>query len=311
MSGFPFPADPELTGVVIAYQNAALIADQVLPRVGPPLSKQDFKYMKFDFGQSITVPDTKVGRKGEPNEVEFSGTETPAATDDYGLDDVVPIDDVNNAPKGYNPLTYAAQGVMDLVLLDREKRVSDIVFNPATYGVANKETLAGTSQWSHVDSDPIGDISDARDGMIMSPNVLVLGRSTWSKLRRNPKIVSSLSGSGTINGVATKQAVTELLELDEIIVGSAWFNTARPGQPPNIVRAWGKHASLISRNALATSLNQQPTFGATFQYGTRVSGQIPEPKTGLRGAIRVRAGESVKEVIMAADLGYFFQNAVA
>lgn len=311
MSGQPFPVDPELTGVVIAYQNEELIADQVLPRVGPPLSRQEFKYSKFDFAQAVTVPDTKVGRKGEPGEVEFSGTEVTASTMDYGLDDVVPIEDMNNAPAGYNPLTYAAQGVMDLVLLDREQRVASKVFNPAIYAAANKVTLSGTSQWSDSNSDPLAAVQDARDSLIMTPNVLVIGRAGWTKMRRHPKIVSAISISGTVNGVATLRAVADLFELDEIIVGSAMINTARKGQAPVLTRAWGKHALLFRRDRLATSLNQRPTFGATFQYGTRVAGQIPEPKVGLRGAIRVRAGESVAEEICAADLAYFFQNVVA
>ena len=38
---------------------------------------------------------------------------------------------------------------------------------------------------------------------------------------------------------------------------------------------------------------------------------MPEPKVGLRGGVRVRSGESVKEVVCAADLGYFFQNVAA
>lgn len=311
MAAFPFPVDPELTGVVIAYQNAELIADQVLPRIGPALGKQSFKYTKFDFSEAVTVPDTKVGRKGEPGEVEFSGTEVDASTSDYGLDDVVPIDDVNNAPAGYNPLSHAAQGVMDLVLLDREKRVADTVFNPATYPSANKVTLSGTSQWSDATSDPLAAVQDANDGLVMRANVMVIGRPAWTKLRRHPKILSAISISGTDKGTATLQAVADLFELDQIIVGSAWINTARKGQAPTLARTWGKHALLMRRNGLATALNQAPTYGWTAEYGTRVAGQIPEPKVGLRGAIRVRAGESVAEVISAPDLAYFFQNAVA
>ena len=29
----PFPTDPRLTGIVIAYRNAELIADRILPRL--------------------------------------------------------------------------------------------------------------------------------------------------------------------------------------------------------------------------------------------------------------------------------------
>lgn len=311
MSGFPFPVSPVLTGIVVAYQNAELIADQVLPRLGPPLPKQLFQYMKFDFAQTITVPDTKVGRKGEPGTVEFGGTEIEASTEDFGLDDVIPIDDINNAPKGYDPKAFAAQNLMNLVLLDREVRVSGKVFNPATYPAGNKVTLSGTSQWSDPASNPISDIEDAMDSMIMRPNIGVMGRKTWSKLRQNPTIIKSLSISGTDKGVASKRAVADLFELDDIIVGSGWLNIAKPGQPPVRARVWGGHCALLRREPTASTISQVPTFGWTAQYGTRVSGDIPEPKIGLRGSIRVRSGESVKEVISAPDLGFLFQNAVA
>lgn len=311
MSGFPFPVNPVLTGIVVAFQNGELIADQVLPRLGPPLTKQLFQYMKFDFAQSITVPDTKVGRKGEPGTVEFGGTEVEASTKDYGLDDVIPIDDINNAPKGYDPKAFAAQNLMNLVLLDREVRVSGKVFNPATYPATNKVLLSGTSQWSDPASTPIKDIEGAKDSMIMRPNIAVLGRKTWSDLRQNPTIIKSLSKSGTDKGVAMKEAVAELFELDEIVVGASWINIAKPGQAPQRVRVWGNHCALLRREPIASSIGQVPTFGWTAQYGTRVAGDIPEPKIGLRGAIRVRAGESVEEVISAPDLGFLFQNAVA
>ena len=38
---------------------------------------------------------------------------------------------------------------------------------------------------------------------------------------------------------------------------------------------------------------------------------MPEPKTGLRGAQRVRAGESVRELVVASDVGFLWRDAVA
>jgi hypothetical protein len=311
MSALPFPIDPELTGVVVAYRNGQFIADQVLPRLNPVLAKKEFKFWRFAFGEAITLPDTRVGRKGQPTEVEFTFTETPGMIEDFGLDDFIPVDDMNNAPAGYNPATFAAQRLMDLILLDREQRVANQVFALGTYPVANRVTLSGTSQWSHASSTPIAAIQDAMDAMVMRPNVLVLGQRTWTNLRRNPQILAATSVSGTNQGSASRQAVAELLELDEIVVGSAFVNSARPGQPVSQVRLWGNHAALIHRAPMATSLQGLPTFGWTAQYGTRIAGSIPEPKRGLRGGQTVRTGESVREVIAANDLGYFFQNAVA
>ena len=74
---------------------------------------------------------------------------------------------------------------------------------------------------------------------------------------------------------------------------------------------WGKHAALLHLNPIAGIRGNGITFGYTAEFGSRVAGSIPEPKVGLRGAQRVRAGESVNEIISASDVGYFFQNCVA
>lgn len=308
---FPFPTDPQLTGIVIAYKNGAYIADQVLPRVAPRLTKREFKYLKFAFAESITLPDAKVGRKSAPNQVEFSATEVADFVEDFGLDDVVPFEDVQNAPEGYDPLGHAAQRLMDLVLLGREKRVADKVFAASTYPAANRTVLSGTSQWSHASSNPLVAVQDAADGMVMRPNIMVIGRPAWTQLRRNPSIIQAVSVSGTDKGAATQRAVADLFELDEIIVGEAWINTARKGQAVSTVRLWGKHAALLHRAPLATSQSDVPTFGWTAQYLDKIAGKTPEPNIGLRGSTRCRAGESVREVIAANDLGFFFENAAA
>lgn len=308
---FPFPIDPQLTGIVIAYKNGAYIADQVLPRLAPRLTKREFKYLKFVFGEAITLPSALVGRKSTPAQVEFSATEIADFVEDFGFDDVVPTDDVQNAPEGYDPLGHAAQRLMDLTMLAREKRVADKVFAAATYPAANRTVLSGTSQWSHAASSPLNAVQDAADSMVMRPNIMVIGRPAWTQLRRHPSIIQAISVSGTDKGAATQRAVADLFELDELIVGEAWVNTARKGQPVSTTRLWGKHAALLHRAPLATSASDVPTFGWTAQYLDRIAGKMPEPKIGLRGSTLVRAGESVREVIGAADLGFFFENVAA
>ncbi|PZP06597.1 MAG: capsid protein, partial [Sphingomonas hengshuiensis] len=38
---------------------------------------------------------------------------------------------------------------------------------------------------------------------------------------------------------------------------------------------------------------------------------IEDPDIGLQGGNRVRSGERVRELVVAQDVGYFIQNAVA
>lgn len=305
----PFPIDPALMAIAIAFKNKRMIADEVLPR--SVVGKQEFKYLEHAMAEGFTIPDTKVGRKSQPNQVEFSATEKTGSTEDYGLDDPIPQVDIDNAPPNYNPLGRATEGIMNLVELDREVRVAGVVFNADTYGANNKVTLAGTDQFSDfVNSDPLGVLTDALDSMIMRANILTIGRPAFSFLARHPQIVKAVHGNSGDSGIARRRDIADLLELEDVLVGEAYVNTARKGQAMSLSRTWGKHIALIYRDKTADTRNGV-TFGVTAQFGSRISGTIPDKDIGLRGGQRVRAGESVKEVICAADLGYFIQDAVA
>lgn len=303
----PFPIDPELQGITIAYRNSTLIADAVLPRV--PVGKKEFKWNKFAQDERFTVPNTLVGRKGMPGEVEFGATEEASFTRDYGLDDFIPNDDIEQAPANYNPLGHAVEGITDLILLDREKRASDLLFTKANY--TNAATLSSTGQWSdYTNSDPQKAIMTALDVPILRPNVMTIGQAAWTILRQHPKLCKAINRNSGDAGAITREELARLLEIEEVIVGQGFINTAKPGQTPTISRLWGKHASFTYRNKLANT-QRGITFGITAQFGSRIAGQIPETKRGLRGGITVRAGESVRELIVAADVGYFFENCVA
>lgn len=311
MSKAPFPINPVNTAIAIAYRNTRLIADEVLPRV--TVTSEDFKYMLHNLADGFTVPDTKVGRKSRVNQVEFSATEETASTQDYGLDAPVPQKDIDNAKNtpGYDPLAKATEQTTNLILLDREVRTSNLVFNPASYGANNKVTLSGSSQWSHADSgNPLHVITDALDSCVMRPNIGVLGRRTSTILRRNPYIVKAYNGTTGEDGMVPLQFLADMLELEAIFVGEARLNISRPGQSANLARVWGGHASFIYRDRLADA-NSGTTFGFTGQFGSRVSSNDFDRNIGLKGGQMVRVGEQVKELITAPDLGYFFENAVA
>jgi hypothetical protein len=309
MAHAPFPLDPRFTAIAIKYRNSRMIADQVLPRV--PVMKQEFKWLRHTLAEGFTVPDTKVGRRSAPTEVEFTGTEVTDSTQDYALDDVIPLADLDNAPENYDPMGRATEGLADLIELDREVRTANLVFTLGNYPAAQRTTLSGSSQWSDITSNPISAISGALDAMIMRANVMVVGQLVWTKLSQHPSIIKAVYGYANDSGIATRQQVAALFELDEILVGSAWLNTAKKGQAVSTSRVWGKHAALLHRDGMADGRGNRTTFGFTAQFGARIAGSMAEPKIGLRGSTRLRVGESVKELIAASDLGYFFQNAVA
>lgn len=306
----PFPVDPKLTAIAIAYRNPdiALIADDVLPRTPTDV---DFKYLLFDKGQGFTVPDAKVGRKSMPNEIDFTANEVVDRIVDYGLDDIIPNEDIEADNQGIDPKGMAVAYLTNLVNLAREQRVASLVFNNASFPTENKATLSGTAQWNdQTNSNPLNAISDALDVPIMRPNIAVFGQQTWTVLRRHPKLVQAVMGTAQGAGMITRQQFADLFELQSVYVGQGYINTAKKGQAIALGRVWGKHAAFLYRDR-AAGPQQGATFGFTAQAGDKIAGEIDEPKIGLKGAVRVRSGERVKELICASDLGYYFENAIA
>lgn len=318
MSQAPFVIQPRLTAITLAYRNLTLIADKVLPRI--PVDSPVFKWSQYALGDAFTVPDTRVGRKGAVNEIDWTATEQTASTQDYGLDDVIPQDDINKAKaaqktQGVYPIDPEARStelLSDLVALGREVRVSQIVRSPASYPTANKRTLSGAAQWDQATSTPIADITTARDSMILRPNKMVMGRRVFTALASNPQIVKAYNGTLGDAGIVPRQFIETLFEFDEIIIGEGWVNIAKKGQAPQLVRVWGTDAVMYYESPTLASTEGIVTFGYTAEWGTRIAGVIEnDASIGLRGGTRVRVGESLKEVIAAGNVGYLFQNAVS
>jgi len=309
----PFPINADYTAIAINYRNRALIADAVLPRV--PVGRSEFKYMKYNKDEAFTIPDTKIGRKSVANVVEAGGTEVTDSTVDYALKDVVPLTDIQNAPDGYDPIARATEFTTNLLDLDRETRVAGSVFNASNYGTANKATLGAGTQWNDSAADPIKAMLDAMDGMIMRPNVLIVGASVWTALRVHPKVVAAAYGARGVGaassaaGVVARQVLADLLELEDVVVGQSFVNTAKKGQTASYAAAWGKFAALIYRDTLAGT--EGTSFGFTASFMGRETRDWFDPEIGRSGAQVVQVSDSVKEVITAPDLGYLFSAAVA
>ncbi len=304
----PFPNDPRLTGIAIAFQNRELIADLVMPRVG--VGQSTFKWLEYDFAQGVTVPATLVGRKGRPTEVEFTATDATGSTEDHALDDVVPNDDVAEAGPGLDPLGDATEGLTGLIALAREIRVAAKVADAGNFN--HSSNLTGDNLFNDPDGNPISLIMDALATPLVRPNKAVTSQAVFNALRVHPKVVAAIAGAGTVAaaGMVSRQQLANLLELEEILIGAGWYNTAAPGQTPVYARVWGDNFTMF-RRAPVVRTRAEPSWGFTAEFGTRVAKRIDEPKTGLRGAVRIRVGESVGEIVQSKEAAYQLLDVLA
>ena len=311
----PFPVDSRLQGIALAYRNPTqnLIADKLMPRT--PVATKSFKYLEFDSEQHFTLPDTKVGRKSEPTVVEYIATEKSATVLDYGLDDIIPIDDIEQARASnldFDPQAKAVEFLTDLVMLDRERRVASIVQDSTNY-TSSRVTTVGNNlnqKWNHESVNPRDLLLNALDKPLLRPNTMVVGREAWTKIRQHPKLVSSVSSADNREGAVTKQQLADLLEIHQVLVGDSIYNSANRGQDLTKAFSWGKDIALLHINP-AAGAQSGISWGYSAEYGKRIAGIIPDPHKGARGAIVVRVVESCCELVAAKDLGMLFKSVVA
>ncbi|WP_019500835.1 phage capsid protein [Pseudanabaena sp. PCC 6802] len=306
----PFEFKPRESGIAIAYRNDDYIADIISPRIIVPQSQ--FDYREYSIDQAFRIPDTKVGRTSRPNEVEYTSTLKTVSTEDYGLEDPIPYKDVMNQVPGVDLASDAVEALTDDVMRDRELRVATTMSTLATFPTTNRVTLSGTSQFSDfTNSDPVGTITTALDSAPVTFTHLVAGQLAWTKLRTHPKIINALFGNaGVTNGMASQQAVADFFGLKGCVIGKGWYDSSKEGQAAARSYIWGKHVWLLRVDPLA-NFRKGLSFMMTAQFGKKVAGTREDPDIGLYGGIRVRVGESVKEVVVANLAGYFIQNAVA
>lgn len=311
MSNFPFAVDRDLTSVSLAFQNRRFVADMALPRF--PVQAMNYSYNVYDFQEGFLLHDDMVGRRGQPNEVEFHAEEVESKTKDRALDDLVPILDGQSA-RGSEAQHYArvAERLTNLLALNREKRVADLLFDAETYPADNKIVLAGQSSLTDsANSDPIGVIDEALEAPIMRPNTMVIGRNLWNVVKRHPKIMKAVNGTLGDEGIATREQVREMFELDQLLIGEGFYiqGNLNANAEKTPVRLWGSALAVYYLDQVGGPM-ENPSFGFTAQWGKRISGKGKDMNIGMRGGHRIRVGESVDEQICAPRLGYLIEDAM-
>lgn len=307
LSNQQFTSTPKLIAVAIAYTNPdhVLIADDVLPRV--QVGDEDFKYQTYNEAENFTLPDTRVGRRSAPNQVEIEGDDKTSSVEDFGID--VPLDNktIKQAEKaGWDPEAKAVGRATNIIRLDREVRVANLVQDAANYHDDHKAILAGSDQFDHADNEILNLLLTMIDECWMRPNQIVFGNNVWRVIRQDPKIVKAIHGNSGDSGAISQMQMAELLEIPRILIGSARVNISRPGEAVSITRTWGDvvAAQFIDREA---DNNGGITFGFTAEHGEKVAG-TSDVDMGLRGGRLVRSGESVKECIVANRAGFLLED---
>lgn len=303
--------DAILTNLSIKYRNAEMIWPLLMPVV--QVGKRSDKFFRYDKADSFKLADDKIGPKSMPNEVDWGMSTDNYSVKDHALGDWLPQEVLDNADSPLQPEVDTNEMLNMLLDVAEEKRVADIVFNAASYPTGNKVTLSGAAQWGNGSDSPINDIITAIESCFMRANTLVFGLDTWLRLRQNPEILDAVKAATRLQanggGLATQSEVASLFDVERILIGRSRYISTKEGQTPAYTRLWGKHAAAL--HVVPNPGIKSVTFGLTFSETNRLTQRDFDLKRGVKGAHYLKVAWNSDEKVIASDLGYMIENAVA
>lgn len=304
--------DTALSRISIAYRPPPnlYIADRIFPQV--PVEHQSDKFFIWTKDEWFRIRVETRSPNAPYPEAGLRLSQGSYYCDIYHLAFPIPDEVLANQDPAIDLAVTGAEWLADQFLKHREDAFARDFFRTGVW--ATDRTLAGAQQWSdYANSNPIRDIREGVATILrntgIAPNMLVVGFEVMEHLRQHPQIIERYKY--TQAGVLTEDMVASALGIPVLLVGRAVKNTAQEGASFSGGFIFGKHALLLYTTPNPGLMT--PTAGYTFVW----------PEVGDLTIVIRRVREETRDrelllaktawdmVVVAPDLGYFIQNAVA
>jgi hypothetical protein len=296
--------DKLISQMCLDYKPEGFIADQIMPIVS--VAKQADFYSDFSRADKLRVEDTKRSPDTEARRIEISvGSGTFFCTN-YALQAPVTLEDTANADEIFidKIINGRVELVMDKLLLDWELRVATQVLNTSNVGSSS----AVSSAWNGAGA-PLSDLNTAIDNVRFSngvrPNHMVFGLEAWLSFRRDSTVRNLIFGTNNGGGYPSTSQVSELLEIDNVLIGGAFRNTGQEGQSESLSTIWGD--KVLTYYAPESPNKERPSFAYSFRWSKPgLPNFIAErhPFNTLRKSSSIEVGYYQDEVITGATYGF-------
>lgn len=309
--------DKPLTNISVAYLQSAdgFVADKVFPKL--PVMKQSDLFFTYEkghfFRDDMKVRADATESAGSDYEVNANGTyfcSVKALHKDLGDQERANFDEPLSAD------TDSVEYLSQKVLINKENQWVSNYFTTGVWGT----DLTPTNKWSdYTNGTPLSDIRTGISTILsntgMFANTLVLGWEVYQQLIDHPDITDRVKYIQTNRNVSTvdKPELAALFGIDRVLVTYGVQNTAAEGATDAISFIGGKHAMLCYSEMNPGLRKASAGYTMTWKgYAGNNEGvgvnkfRMPHLKADR---YEVEVAQSMQ--LMASDLGFFFNAAVA
>lgn len=234
--------------------------------------------------------------------------------EDHGLQGTITDNDFRNVEDPYDARLDETLALTTHLALGKEKALADALQDPAI--ITQGATLTGNAQYNnrtHADSDPIGDMQTARDTVLDSTgtliNTAIMSTKVYNALRFHETLISSLGFTDQRPGALSRQELAQALELDNIFVGNAIYNSAKQGQTAVLANVWAK--DLIYATIGLPALRQKVLGWEIRKSGTTPRQVVRQKNFTPVGSEEVAVTDNYDQLLLNATCAYLVQDVIA
>ena len=303
--------DKFLTNASNMLLPAGYISEMVLPAVS--VQQTTGKIANYGDGHLRIVNTVHVG-EGEYARVESITRDSDTySIENHGLQGTITDEDFRNVEKPYDARIDETLALTTHLWLGKEKGLADTLQDPTI--ITQGATLTGNAQYNnrdHADSNPIEDMQNARDTVLdaigVSINTAIMSKKVFNALRFHNQLLNT----GFVQnrtGQLTGQELADVLEVDNIFVGEAVFNSAKQGQTAVIAQVWGK--DLIYARIGPPALRQKVLGWEIRKSGTTPRAVVRRSNFTPVFSEEIAVTDNYDQLILNANAAFLLQDVIA
>ena len=327
------PVDEILTSLVseVIPSDSQLIAGQVFENVKVPERSGTFLLENTrNFMGSPELDLERAPGAGRANIGSFDRTSLTFKAKIYSAQDSIAMEDIIDSQYPGSEEQRIARKVRRTMMLAKEKRAADLLFDTASFSNATCTAVMG-GQVDAAGTDALTGLDKLKDLVFaaahgINPDTLILGRGVARALARNPEFRSYLTvgatpsgiaagGSLVLNDSAVQAIIRDVLGIPNVYVGQARRETAVPGATSSEAQIWNDETIfcgiLKGSDAIVQksgNVKGMPVAALNFDFGNMVAGQYDS----LDATRRYVYAEEVQQFkAIDSTLGYIVTDCLA
>lgn len=248
-------------------RRARYIAREILPVL--PLGKEAAT-ISVTKRKNLTIPQTKHANGATYNRVELYMDDLAYICVDHGLEGQITDRDREKYADDFDAELEKTQAVKIKLLLAREKRIKELIFNTTTWTGSDLYTDNSSAPWDAAGTGIIKQVQTAREKVRLNCGVpaetMIISESTLINMMNNTEIKAKFPGATVITEAMLRAQMGAIMGITNLLVGQAVYNSAGEGQDFSGSEIWPDDYAMVAVLGEEGLPMTEPQLGRTILW---------------------------------------------